>query len=274
MNRTNRADCRINSNCYGVLVVAAFAAAGSCANATPISLSTDGSQLDVASVSDSLGPPAALTVNAFDFFAYGNNGATAGNQVSTASVALADYATVTPVVTSYYGDNSYSHLTVDSATTNTGVIYSGGLEAGTIATITLASTVPSSFVLGILADSSNDAGNNTAYTITASNDGAASPGDEATLTVNNGFTYTGAHGAVSNGPPYSGQPAYDVMNDFFFVSVSNAAPGEVLTITGYAPNEQITLAGLTFTTAVPEPSALCGAAVFGMVAMARRRRAV
>jgi hypothetical protein len=250
------------------LAVAGLATVASRAFATPISLSDDGTQPDVSSVSDAAGPSAALSVGAFEFF--GVN--TSGNDVS--SNQLSQFGAVAKVAPSDFGPGSgYSSLTISGTLDTTGVIYSSGRTTGTLATITLGASVPSNLVLGLLGNNTNDAGNNTTYTVTAGNDGVALPASESAATVNDGYTYTGTTSPVVDGPPYNGTGyAYNNEADFFFVSVSNATPGETLTITGYAPNEQITLGGLTFTASTPEPTSLCGMALFGIGALIRRRR--
>ena len=87
--------------------------------------------------------------------------------------------------------------------------------------------MPANFVLGLLANSTSDGpSNNTAYTVTDNL-------DSATVTVNNP------------------KPANTVnQDDFFYIDVQGATPGEILTIRGNAT--QITLGAITFDT--PEPS--------------------
>lgn len=134
-------------------------------------------------------------------------------------------------------------LTVDGLTGVTGVDYDGPSNTvESLATITLGSGVPSSFQIGLLGTNGVNPSNATTYTV------ASSAGGSLTIAANS---------AVQE-------------NIFDLLTVTGAAAGETITISGEASNHPV-LGGITFDP-VPEPATL-GLLCVGGLALLRRRRA-
>lgn len=153
-----------------------------------------------------------------------------------------------------YGDSTYTSLTIGGTAYKTGVLYQSPValgSTGTIATLTLQSGVPGSFVLSILEDNATAAANNMSL-----------------LTVN---------GMNSASQIVAGN-SVGVNNDFYSFLISNAAPGDTITINvtnnGVSDGEShLVIGGLAFAP-VPEPSTWIAGAGTGLclvVARARRR---
>jgi hypothetical protein len=188
------------------------------------------------------------------------------------------YVSISPVGGPFGGYNyGGSPLTIAGTSYQTGVSYTGNsaektlaATAHTIATITLtqsgvngdstAGALVSPFTLGLLEDNFGDSSsNNMAAAGLQLTGGSASPGD------------TGSASTPLNGddPPSS---------DFYQFTVSGAHVGDtisVLVTPGYYQGEQVgnlVIGGLTFDSAVPEPTAIVGLVSATGLALLRRRR--
>jgi hypothetical protein len=115
----------------------------------------------------------------------------------------------------------------------------------TLATITLGAGVPSSFELGILNDNTGSTGDNTSLIITG----------------------TGGSSQTLNSP-VSGNTLSD---DFYYVTVTNASPGDSISVAGFNAGGGPGLGGVVFDS-VPEPASLGLLAVAAVPALLRRRR--
>ena len=187
-------------------------------------------------------------VAGYDFFSAGGSGVDVESDPA--------YATVTKQAPGQFGFSGYSTLTIGGTATNTGVIYYQG-NANTFAqtaAISLTSGVPSSFNLGFLDGNTNDPGNNAVYELELLNSGGTQVGP--TLTVN------------------SSPGATEDTNDFYFATITGAAAGDTVEVLSEG-TEQSTLAGITFSSVVPEPStyALSLAGIGALLVFARLRRA-
>ena len=117
-------------------------------------ITSDGAQLGVNSV------PTPL-IGSQGYVVYGT---TDGNVFTGASVASpVSYVSISGGNGIYGPASSYSTLTINGSTVNTGVLYQSPVpeySSGTIATVTLTAGTPNSFVLGILEDNASAAANN------------------------------------------------------------------------------------------------------------------
>jgi PEP-CTERM motif-containing protein len=154
----------------------------------------------------------------------------------------------------YYYTPAYAALTVNGDTTDghTGYSYQPGtgeaslVTEGTLATITLGAGVPSSFELGVLEDNTGGPGDNTSITFTGS--------DGSTDTTN--FPVSAVAGE----------------DDFFYTTVTNAAPGQTITISGFNAGGSPGFGGVVLDPApVPEPASM-GLLAVAAAALLRRRK--
>jgi PEP-CTERM motif len=154
-----------------------------------------------------------------------------------------------------------SQIVVEGNTYFTGRSYDFANDTApiTLATITLGSSIPSSFDLGLLSDN-GDTPSNTYYSLALFN----------SSNVQIGSTH-----------PVNSAPTGDTaQNDFYYANVQDAGAGDYIKVYGAAaaptPGVAISLGGVTFDTAsptTPEPStlALMFAGVGVLVLVARRK---
>jgi hypothetical protein len=203
-------------------------------------------------------PPPGLL--GYDYFTvnFGNYAGPGGDpgQVHTANVTDSNAATpgtlavlgLNGVTGGYYSSAGYSALNIAGTPSTTGIAYDTTTTAGTpvtIFTVTLGSSVPSSFIMGILDNNTGGVGDNTPLLIT---------GSDGSSQVVNATASTLA----------------DASDDFFFVTVTNAAPGQVITVAGENTVGSNCAGGVVFDS-VPEPATL---SLIGLplLALASRRR--
>ena len=196
-------------------------------------VSAFGSELGVPAV-----PTSTIGSDGYVFYATGGNGGpgtpiftglSAANPVSYVTIAGGNGT---------YGDTSYSLLTINGTIYRTGVLYQSPVvqgSSGTIATLSLTSGTPASFILTVLEDNASAAANNMSF-LTVSDSNSASQ------------AVAGNGGGVSN--------------DFYSFLISNAAPGDTITISvtnnGFSDGQSHwVIGGLAFES-VPEPASWAG----------------
>jgi hypothetical protein len=159
------------------------------------------------------------------------------------------WASVTPHGSNYYSANN-TQLDVNSVETSTGITYYASpnpyTTVETLATITLAGSVPSAFQLGLLDDNTTNSGSDTELTVTDTQGGAS---------------------------PTSLDSSGGNKNNFYLFDVNGATAGDVITITGTAAynGSNTALGGIAFDV-VPEPAALSLLGISAMGLLVRRRR--
>ena len=230
----------------GMLVVLTLTIGSQAAN-----VSTGGQNLSVGSVP----PPGA---QGYVFYALGapdnTNSTTATGQASGGNLASpVPFVTINTAGDQYLSSSTqnggYSNLTVNGATLRTGVAYQPVQESqsAVLATVTLGSQTPSGFRLGVLVDNAPGPQNNM-----------------ASVSVAGSNTLTTQVAGVGSG----------ASNDFYFFDISNAHPGDMLTVTvtNNGASGQFAFAdlgGLTFDS-VPEPTTLLSAALAASIVLRRR----
>jgi hypothetical protein len=255
-------------------VISPLALSSNTASGAIITSSTDG----VPVVSDTL--PTA-TLGSQGYILYGGVAAasaapysvTNGNIVSTGTeTSPVSYVQANAInsgnILAYNGTGVSTTETIDGVDYRTGQLYNvngsnpGAHTPETLVTLTLtetgvngsttsgASVAP--FTLGVLEDNWADSGNNDMESVTVT---LAGDSDNATL----------LQSVIGNAT---------ISNDFYLYTISGAHVGDTITIAPASANdgENITLGGLTFDAAVPEPTGIITVlAVTGISALRRRR---
>lgn len=229
------------------IIMAAFAATAAVAEvaqaSTILSIPTPAVVTGVSSTNSIPSTSPTLGTDGYEFFNFGQGGNSSSNTASSApyaSIALNSSDT-------YAGNSSYTQLTVNGVQKYTGVIVHDNANLVTITLTSTSSLIPAEFQLGLFGDNTAGSGNNTNYTV-----------DDVTQGTQ--ITTTKTSNAISN--------------DFYFVDITGAQPGDVITIYGGGATNSDCLGGITFDTitGVPEPTSAGLLAVGATAGMLRRRR--
>ena len=150
----------------------------------------------------------------------------------------------------YFDSSGYGTLTIGGvAGDHPGFGFVGpSANATNLATVTLGSGSPSSFIMGI----------------EENNTGGVS--DETSILLSG----AGGTSQLLNAPV----PGTVDANDFYYVTVTAAAPGDVITVSGINPSGNTGFSGITFDpVSVPEPVTMSLLVVAGVPLLMRRKRA-